>query len=109
MPTVSPSDTRSQPSRTILLSLSDICGNRVLNYLTTYEPIVVATFGETTCYEVYAAGLFNDSIPMESCPSIREEIGDTCCFAGYYGYTFCTVCGPNMIISDSDDGEKAKQ
>ena len=47
--------------------------------MTANDPIVVTGYGETTCYDVYYSGYRNYTIPADICPSLRVEIGDTCC------------------------------
>ena len=42
-------------------------------------PINVTGFGETTCWDVYAALYPYNSIPSYVCASLQDEVGDTCC------------------------------
>jgi hypothetical protein len=73
------------PPHANAVSSSDICKSRYLDYVTAYDPLYVAGFGNTTCSEIYTAGYVNNSIPQDSCPSLRESIGDACC-VGEYSY-----------------------
>ena len=38
-------------------------------------------YGETTCLQVYYSGMIDFSIPADICSSLRDEIGDICCYA----------------------------
>ena len=69
------------PHNRVRLFCSNICRGRYLNIVTSEDPVSVTGYGETTCLQVYYSGMVDFSIPADVCSSLRDEIGDICCYA----------------------------
>jgi hypothetical protein len=75
--------------------------------VTAYDPLFVAGFGNTTCSEIYTAGYVNNSIPQDSCPSLRQSIGDACCTDeySYFWYVHSSLRALALTPSASSPNE----